>query len=113
MSLILYPRDHQNPKKFLALLYDMSSVIRPRKSISEAGNLPFSTSSPIRLQRMRRKYSCRGYETKLLESVSIPTNLLSNPSNERLLSWLMMPVSWSRNHHPEPNWILPGSDPSW
>ena len=44
------------------------------ESAYENGYSPFSTSSPNRSQRMRLKYSCLGYDKKLRESVSIPTN---------------------------------------
>ena len=61
---------------------------------------------------MRRKYSCLGKERKLLESVSMPMNLLSSPILERAFNCFTIPSFWSRNHHPEPYWIFPATEPS-
>ena len=49
---------------------------------------------------------------KLRESVSIPTKRLRRPSIESASIWRLIPTSWSRNHQPEPNCILPGTEPS-
>src|SRR5690606_10662289 len=85
--------------------------IFPVHSIS-AGNSPFSISSPNKLQRSRRKYSCLGKDKKLRESVSIPTNLLSRPIFERAFIWRVIPSFLSKNHHAEPYCIFPFTEPS-
>jgi hypothetical protein len=38
---------------------------------------------------------------------------LSRPRSESAFIWSRMPRSWSRNHQPDPYWILPGVTPSW
>ena len=58
----------------------MSSIICSMRGISLEGISPFSTSFPIRLHSMRRKYSWRAYDTNDRLSVSIPTNLDNSPS---------------------------------
>jgi hypothetical protein len=62
---------------------------------------------------MRRKYSWRGKERKLRESVSMPTKRDNKPRLPRLTIWRRMPSMWSLNHQAEPIWILPGLEPSW
>src|SRR5690606_22641797 len=59
-----------------------------------------------------RKYSCLGNDKKLRESVSIPTKRLNRPILDSALICLVIPSFWSRNHHADPNWILPGTEPS-
>src|SRR5690606_40787669 len=59
-----------------------------------------------------RKYSCLGNDKKLRESVSIPTKRLSKPILDSALICLVIPSFWSRNHQADPNWILPGTEPS-
>ena len=56
----------------------MFLTVSQRKGIS-AGYFPSSTRSPINSQRILLKYSWRGYERKLRESVIIPTNFESTP----------------------------------
>src|SRR3546814_5994550 len=70
-------------------------------------------SSANRLHSTRRKYSCLEYERKLRESVSIPTKQLIRPIFDKVFSCWVMPSSWSRNHHPEPNCILPLVPAAW
>src|SRR5690606_32109518 len=79
---------------------------------SSHGSSPFWTSWPMRLQRIRRKYSCRGNDRKLLESVNMPIKQLSNPIFDKVLSCFSIPSFWSRYHQPEPNCTLPFTDPS-
>src|SRR5690606_30145732 len=78
-----------------------------------SGIKPLLMSSANRLQSNRRKYSCLEYDKKLLESVSIPTKQLIKPIFDRVFSCWVMPSSWSRNHHPEPNCILPLVPAAW
>ena len=70
-------------------------------------------SSANILQRIRRKYSCRGKDKKLLESVNMPMKRLNKPLLESASICFFMPSFWSRNHHAEPYCILPGMEPSW
>src|SRR5690606_31335068 len=89
----------------------MSCITCPIHSLS-FGNSPFSTSVPNRSHNNLRKYSCLGNDKKLRESVSIPTKRLSKPILDSALICLVIPSFWSRNHQADPNWILPGTEPS-
>src|SRR4030065_211284 len=76
----------------------MSSIILPSSSVS-SGKRPASTSLPSMLHRILRKYSCLGYERKLRESVSMPTNRLRRPIFDRPLICSCMASFSSWNTH--------------
>ena len=86
-------------------------MILPVHSMS-LGSSPRSISSPNRLHKIRRKYSWRGKERKLRESVSIPINRLIKPILESVFSCLVIPSFWSKNHQALPHCILPATEPS-
>src|SRR5712691_6860896 len=74
-----------NPRYRSAFLKQTFCTSVPR-SFSSLGSSPFSTSRPSRLQKTRRKYSCRGKDMNDLESVSMPMNRDRSPVFERALS---------------------------
>jgi len=83
------------------------------RSASSSGNSPLMTSFPMMSQRVRRKYSCRGYDMKDRESVTMPMNRDSRPVFERASSCAVIPCLWSRNHHALPYCSFPDLSPSW
>src|SRR5215475_1214144 len=77
-------------KYLCAFPKQISRTMFPR-SFSSLGSSPFSTSRPIKLQRTRRKYSCRGKDINERESVTMPMNRDNKPVFESVFSCHSMP----------------------
>src|SRR5271166_5315405 len=94
------------PKYIWALAKQTLLTSSPINLIS-SGNSSRSTCPPSRLQRIRRKYSCRGKDINERESVVMPTNLESKPKLASVFRCSVMPCFWSRNHHGGPHCNAP------
>src|SRR5260370_41872071 len=88
--IILEVAPNPKPKYCSAFLKHTFCTILP-SSASSSGSSPFSASRPSRLQKTRRKYSCRGNDINDRESVNMPTNRDSSPVFERALRCHSMP----------------------